>query len=421
MLRKLYDQKYMSIAIHATLGIAAVTLLVAFGFHFGEIRGAAADAFSVLRPIAFALVLSYFCNPLMNLGERYVFSWLDRFPRFPKIFRRVFSLLLAYLLILLVLAGIILLVVPEIVNNYESLIGNLTDFVLTAVDWVDNVLHLVNADSVADIVVRNSDRLLATVADLVTKVLTTLANTVLSVILAVVLSFFMLLYKEVWTTRLRRTAVSVLPRKFYAELCDTLVFANRTFGRYLVGSVFDSLLVGCEVFLLLLIFGVPYRGLVSVLVGVTNIIPYFGPFIGTIPAFVIILTQDPFKAFLFVGIVLVVQQIDGNFINPRIIGKTTNINSMWVIIAITVIGGWLGILGMLIAIPLFSVIYMLMRRFVNRRLRKKGLPTSREAYAHAFSVSHYRVHGGHGMPPPTERPEGTAAGETETKNEEDEA
>ncbi len=417
MLRKLYNQKYMSVAIHVALGIAAVTLLVAFGFHFTEIRAAVGDALAILRPVVFALVLSYFCNPLMNLGERYVFSWLDRFPRFPRIFRRIFSLLLSYLLILLVLAGIVLLVVPEIINNYESLIGNLTSFVLTAADWVDNVLHLVNAASVEEIIIKNSDRLLATVAGLLAGVLATLANTVLSVILAVVLSFFMLLYKEVWTTRLKRTAVALLPRKLYAEICDTLVFANRTFGRYLVGSVFDSLLVGCEVFLLLLIFGVPYRGLVSVLVGVTNIIPYFGPFIGTIPAFFIILTQDPVKAFLFVAIVLVVQQIDGNFINPRIIGKTTNINSMWVIIAITVIGGWFGILGMLLAIPLFSVLYMLVRRFVNRRLRKKGLPTDREAYAVSFSVSHYKAHG-EGAPPRTAT-DGESASDTTNEDKEE--
>ncbi len=417
MFRKIYNEKYMSIAIHTTLGIAAVTLLVAFGFHFFKIQEAVSDVYSVLKPIVFALVLSYFCNPLMVLGERYVFSWLDRFPRFPRIFRRIFSLLLAYLAILLLLAGIVLLVVPEIINNYESLIGNLTSFGLTAIEWVDNVLHLVNADSVSEIIVKNSDRLLAATADILTGVLSTLANTVFILILSTVLSFFMLLYKEVWTTRLKRTAVSVLPRKFYAELCDTLAFANRTFGRYLVGSVFDSMLVGCEVFLALLIFDVPYRGLVSVLVGITNIIPYFGPFIGTIPAFIIILTQDPFKAFLFVAIVLVVQQIDGNFINPRIIGKTTNINSMWVIIAITVIGGWFGILGMLIAIPLFSVAYMLVRRFVNRRLRRKGLPTDREAYANAFSVSHYKAHGEQGAPA-AERPRVTTAEATEERKEE---
>ena len=311
----------------------------------------------------------------------------------PRVTKRVLSLLLASLLILAVIAGILLLVLPELINNYESLIGNLTGFVLKAVTFADEALNLVNADSVSEMIQKNADRLLDAAATLLTGAVSAVTGAVATLTLASLLSFFMLIYKEIWTAGLKRTAAAILPPKAYAEAADILAFANRTFGRYLVGSVFDSLLVGCEVYLLLVIFGVPYAGLVSVVVGLTNIIPYFGPFIGSIPSFFIILTQDVFKAFLFLALILVVQQIDGNFINPRIIGKTTNINSMWVILAITAIGGWLGILGMLIAIPLFSVIYMLTRRAVHARLAKRGLPISREAYTSVFSVSHYRKHG----------------------------
>ncbi|MBQ2719444.1 MAG: AI-2E family transporter [Clostridia bacterium] len=393
MLKRFYNQKYMSIAAHATLGIAAVILVVALFVRFGEIRTALGDLLAVLRPITIGLVLAYFCNPLMKLGERYVFGWVDRLRHVPRITKRVLSLLLSYLLIVAVIAGVLLLVLPELINNYESLIGNLTSFVLKGVSWADEVLNLVNADSVAGLIQKNSDRLLGLAASLLAEAVATVTGAVATLTISLVLSFFMLIHKEVWTAGLKRTVAAILPRRSYAELCDILTFANRTFGRYLVGSVFDSLLVGCEVYLLLLIFGVPYSGLVSVMVGVTNIIPYFGPFIGAIPSFFIILTQDTFKAFLFLVLILVVQQIDGNFINPRIIGKTTNINSMWVILAITVIGGWLGILGMLIAIPLFSVIYMLVRRAVHARLARRGLPISREAYASVFSVSHYRKHG----------------------------
>lgn len=390
MLKRFYDKKYMSIAIHATIFIAACILTAAFVVNFFEIREAVRGFFRILRPIVVGLILSYFCNPLMALGERYVFGWLDRFPRFPKICKRIFSLLLSYLLILVVFAGILALVIPEIVENYESLIANLTDFILKAVEWVDGLLGRVNVAPVTDLIIENSDALLASAATFLTSSVAALSSFLVVLVLSVTLSFFMLLYKESWTAGLKRIAVAILPRKLYAEVNDTLRFANRTFGRYLIGSVFDSILVGCELFLLMLIFRVPYRGLVSVVCGVTNIIPYFGPFIGAIPSFIIILTQDTFKAFLFLGLVLVVQQIDGNFINPRIIGKTTNINSMWVILAITVIGGWLGIVGMLIAIPLFSVVYMLLRRYVHARLIKRGLPLDDESYAATFSVSSYR-------------------------------
>ncbi len=390
MLKQFYDKKYMSIALHVLATLMLLILLAAAVFRFGELKAATSGAVAALRPILVALVLSYFCNPLMKLGERYVFGWLDRFPRFPGRGKRVLSLILSYLVILLAIAGMLLLTVPEIANNYESLVSNLTSFVLTAIEWADGILHLANIDSIADMVVKNSDRILASTAVVLSSLVTSLLSLVVTVILSVALSFFMLLYKEAWTAGLKRIALSLMPRRLYAEVSDTLLFANRTFGRYLLGSVFDSILVGLETFLVLLICGVPYAALVSVIVGVTNLIPYFGPFIGAIPSFFIILTQDVFKAFLFLVLVLIIQQIDGNLINPRIVGKTTSISSMWVIIAITVIGGWLGILGMVIAIPLFSVIYMLVRRFVNARLEKRGMSTATEEYASAFSVSQYR-------------------------------
>lgn len=390
MWKKLYDKKYMTIAAYALAVIAALILLLAFVLRFDDIRSTVNGLLAPLRPIIWALVLSYFCNPMMKIGERYVFGWLDRYPRIPRKTKRVLSLILSYLLILSVIAGVLFLTVPEIVNNYVHLIENLTNFVLIAVEKIDSLLDIANIDNIESLILQNSHKILSSAASLAAGLVLKLSSITFTLILAWVLSFFMLLYKEAWTAGLRRTATAILPKKLYAEVTDTLSFANRTFGRYLLGSVFDSVLVGCETFLALWIFDVPYRSVVSVLVGITNIIPYFGPFIGSIPAFFIILTQDTFKAFLFVVLVLVIQQIDGNLINPRIIGKTTSINSMWVIIAITAIGGWLGIVGMLIAIPLFSVIYMLISRFVNTRLKKRGLPTDRAYYEASFSVSHYR-------------------------------
>ncbi len=390
MLKKLYNKKYMACALYTLGTLAIMILFAAFLFYFEAIRTVVNTVGGILTPIFVALILSYFCNPMMKIGEKHIFRFFDRIRWMPKKAKRIFSLLLSYLVILLFIAALLLLTVPELVQNYESLIQNLTNFVLIAVDWVDSILHLAQIDSISKLIVKNSERILALAAPLLTTFVASAAKLVVVTVLSVVLSFFMLLYKETWAAMLKRIALAFLPRRLYAEVNDTLIFANRTFGRYLLGSVFDSILVGCETFIALTIFGVPYAALVSVLVGVTNIIPYFGPFIGAIPSFFIILTQDAFKAFLFLVLVLVIQQIDGNIINPRIVGKTTSINSMWVILAITVIGGWLGILGMVIAIPLFSVIYMLVSRFVHNRLKKRGLSTRNEDYDGLFSVSQYR-------------------------------
>ncbi len=401
MLKSFYNKKYMSLALHALATLAVLILIAAFLFRFSEIRAATSLAATVIRPIFIALILAYFCNPVMKLGEKYVFRFLDKVTWLPKQTKRVCSLLLSYLVFILFITAILLLTIPELVQNYESLIKNLTDFVLIAVNWIDSVLHLANIDSIAELIIKNSNRILDAAVSFLPSALVGIGQAILSLILSVVLSFFMLLYKEAWTAGLKRTTLAVLPRRLYAEISDTLLFANRTFGRYLLGSVFDSILVGVECFIAMTIFGVPYSALVSVIVGMTNIIPYFGPFIGSIPAFFIILTQDVFKAFLFLALIIVIQQIDGNIINPRIVGKTTSINSMWVIIAITVVGGWLGIVGMVIAIPLFSVFYMLVRRLINSLLQKKGLTTETAAYASSFSVSQFRA--AEGAPPKNKR------------------
>ncbi len=386
MLKKLYNKRYFTISLYALFVIAVCSALAAILSDFPAIQAALSGVFAVLRPILYALVLSYFCNPLMRLAEKYVFRFLDK-RRCPKKLKRVLSLVLSYLVILLVIAGMLALAVPEIVNNYESLIRNLTDFILKAIEKADAILISMNIGSLSTIIRENSDKLLQAVAQAIAAGGVSLILALFTVSLTVILSFVMLLYKETWTANFKRFCVACLPSRLYYNLDDILRYSNRTFGRYLLGSVFDSLLVGIETFTLLMIFGVPYPALVSILVGCTNIIPYFGPFIGAIPSAIIIMTQDVGKAILFCFLILVVQQIDGNLINPRIVGKTVSMDSMWVIIAITVFGGWFGVVGLIIAIPLFAVLYMLLKRWTDKRLRKRRLPLDRDHYVSLYSVS----------------------------------
>ncbi len=400
MWKKFYNEKYMNAAFYACAVAAATVAVIALGIYFPVIRAVYEGFFRVFRPVVLAMILSYFCNPLMRLAEKYVFGFFDKIPRAPKLLKRVLSLILTYLVLFLIVAGMLLLTIPEIVGNYESLITNITDFILMIVEKADEMLGFLNIESVSDLISSNADELLDSVPGLIATFSLQLLSSAYIVVLTLILSFFMLLYKEVWTAGVKRFAVSFFPQKAYYEVHETLQFANRTFGRYLLGSVFDSLLVGLETFLALSIFGFPYRSLVSVLIGTTNIIPYFGPFIGAVPSFIIILTKDAVKAFWFLVIILVIQQIDGNLINPRIVGETVGISSMWVIIAITVIGGWLGVAGMFIAIPLFTVIYMLVRRLVHDRLKKKGLPTNGKFYESSFSVSRFRSQKENSPPPP---------------------
>ena len=156
--------------------------------------------------------------------------------------------------------------------------------------------------------------------------------------------------------------------------------SNYTFGKFLSGKILDSLIIGIMTFIILYVCKMPYALLVSVIVGITNIIPFFGPFIGAVPSFIIILFVDPVKALWFLLIVFVIQQIDGNIIGPKILGDSIGISAFWILFAILVAGKFLGIVGMVIGVPLFAVVYSIIKEIVEERLRKKGLKVQTEDY-----------------------------------------
>ena len=187
-----------------------------------------------------------------------------------------------------------------------------------------------------------------------------------------------------------------MPKKVFSYSYEIVQNADRAFGKFFVGQIIDSLIVGVVVFVILWLVKMPYYSVVSVLVCITNVIPYFGPFLGGIPSFIIIFISDPIKALWFIVIILIVQQIDGNIICPRIQSETVGLSSLWIIIAITVIGGLFGVVGMFIAVPLFSTIYTFAQRFVDNRLKKRNLPTDHASYDGVFSFS----------PPDSENSEG---------------
>ena len=161
---------------------------------------------------------------------------------------------------------------------------------------------------------------------------------------------------------------------------DALHRSSDTFGKFLSGKILDSLIIGILTFVILTIFKMPYTLLVSVIVGITNIIPFFGPFIGAIPSVIIILFVSPIKALWFLLIILVIQQIDGNIIGPKILGDSIGISAFWILFSILVAGKFLGLVGMVIGVPLFAVIYSIIKEVVESQLDKKGMKTKTEDY-----------------------------------------
>ena len=198
-------------------------------------------------------------------------------------------------------------------------------------------------------------------------------NAMLDLIIGLIVSIYLMAGKEKFIGQAKKIIYSVMDKEKANNLMVDLRFVHKTFGGFLVGKIIDSLIIGILCFIVLSFLKMPYSVLISVIVGVTNIIPFFGPLFGAIPSAFLILLVDPKKCIVFLIFIMILQQIDGNIIGPAILGNSIGVSSFWIIVAITVFGGFFKVIGMIIGVPLFAVIYAFVRRNVNKRLKKKNL------------------------------------------------
>ena len=210
---------------------------------------------------------------------------------------------------------------------------------------------------------------------------TSFASGLLSTVVGIIISVYMLLDKERFCAGCKKVWYAILPQQRADWLLDLTAEANRVFGGFISGKILDSLIIGILCFLGMTLFKMPNAMLISVIVGVTNVIPYFGPFIGAIPSFFIILIDAPIKALWFLVFILILQQFDGNILGPKILGDSTGLSAFWVIFAIMLFGGLYGFIGMFLGVPVFSVVYMLIWRFVDARLAARGMPLELVSYS----------------------------------------
>ncbi len=366
-------------AIYAT-GVLILTLTgVSIIVNIRALYGWFSEFFSTVSPVVYALVLAYVINPLLKFFERQLLARLrirhrDLSPRI----RRIAALIATYASLGLFLFLIGLLVIPQIVANYEIIIQRTSDFLVSTVDKVGDFLGLGTADinELEKSISEYAARFLSYVGAIASSLLIGL----LRFLLGLFISFFVLLYKEKLIAISKKFLASILSAKHFNNVMSVVHLTDRTFGRFFIGKIFDSLIIGVLSFVVFWIFRMPYYPLLSVIVCVTNVIPYFGPIIGAVPCVILVMTDSITKATLLALMILIIQQLDGNVIGPRILGNATGLSSLWVVVSITVIGSFFGFVGMLIAVPLFSVLYTLIKERTERVLKKRGLPTETSAY-----------------------------------------
>jgi predicted PurR-regulated permease PerM len=194
---------------------------------------------------------------------------------------------------------------------------------------------------------------------------------VINIIIGLIVSVYLIYDKDNFISGTKKVLKAILPDKIYDTTMTTLGYVDKIFGGFMIAKIIDSILVGILTFIILAIFKIPYALIIAVIVGITNIIPYFGPFIGAIPCAVLLLLIDPAKSLTFTILILLIQQFDGNILGPKLIGNRTGIKSFWVLFSILLFGGLFGFVGMIFGVPVFAVIYSVFANLLNKKLAKK--------------------------------------------------
>ncbi len=383
-------------------GFGAISLSILFFFfiyRFDGFGNAVSAVTSILMPFIYGAVIAYLLKPVCNTIE----AFLHRiFPE--KLHKTANMLAVAATLLfgLLVVYALVMMVVPQLITSVTSLYytaqANISRFVRwinTQEFFIDNktLMDYVNEaydtlDSSFDTWIKNTlvpsmqgvKSVLSGVGIGVINVVTWFKNIFIGLVVAV----YLLASRKKFAKQARMVLYSVVKPHWAQLIQEEVLYADKMFGGFINGKIMDSAIIGLLCYLACIIFRFPSALLVSVIIGVTNIIPFFGPFIGAVPATLLILIQNPIKAIWFVLFVLVLQQLDGNIIGPKILGNTTGLSSFWVLFSILLFGGLWGFVGMIVGVPLFAVIYDVVKKLVLHGLRRNGQLEQVESYHDAF-------------------------------------
>ena len=389
--------RYLRWGMTAVLSVCAILVFNDTVFHSGVVLHLLRTLLTALAPVIYGAAMAYLLAPVVDRFDRLL---LPRVRRAAAV--RGLSILLTWALMFLLLDLLLSILIPQLYQSIRNLVGNMQTYYRVSYSWVDQLLKDNPDISVAVTDAFNefymelrrwfTDSLLPQARDtisLLTGGLLSVLGFFKNFFVGVVVSVYLLALKERFAVNARRLLYSFVSERHYSMLMRGITRMDRIFSGFVRGKLLDSLIIGILCFLGASLLSLPYTPLVSVIVGVTNIIPFFGPFLGAIPSALLILLVSPLKCLYFIIFVLVLQQLDGNVIGPKILGGSTDLPSFWVIVAILLGGSFFGLAGMFLGVPVFACLYSLTRYYSEKRLEAKGV-TGDELFLSNDAVRIYR-------------------------------
>lgn len=388
-----WDKKYLYWGVTAFCVIAAAILFYMALNYLPLLRQGLASLLHILSPFIWGLVICYLLTPFMRLVEKKLFGPLSK-----KLYKnskrsdgsrfaRSMSVLLSELFLLAILTALVCLIIPQLYSSLQNMVANSPMYIETASRWatqlledfpeieqyVSQTLGQVNTslmDWIQNTVLPKLGSLISNVTSGVYYAIMGVYNLVIGIIVSV----YVLSNLEQFGASAKRILYSVFSVDIAKKILEGLEFTDRTFMGFINGKLLDSAIIGLICYIVCSILRMPYALLVSVIVGVTNIIPFFGPFIGAVPSSIIILLVNPVKCLIFIAFIILLQQLDGNIIGPKILGSSVGINGFWVMFSIILGAGLFGFWGMLLGVPVFVIIYAAITGSVTRKLKRSDLP-----------------------------------------------
>lgn len=399
-----WDKKYLYWGVTALLVIIASIGFYYLIFHNNSLKSNLYHLFSIAMPIVDGVVLAYLLCPIVNFLEKKILYPIllklkQKHPFFQKNEKKMkkycrgVSIILTLIFVAFIVVAFFQVVIPQIASSIQSIAQQFPSYVNNLTGWIEKVLEA-NPEiekTVGGLISAYSKDLeswmnktvlpqMNTILKTVSLSMISLAKALWNLVIGLIISIYLLASKERLISQTKKMTYAFLDTRYANTIIEDTRLIDRTFGGFISGKILDSIIIGILCFICVNFMKLPYPMLISVIIGVTNIIPFFGPFIGAVPCALLILMVNPLQCLYFIIFIWILQQFDGNFLGPKILGDSTGLSGFWVIFSITIFSGLMGVPGMILGVPIFAVFYALLKRRINRNLQRKGMPTETEEY-----------------------------------------
>ena len=381
-----WNRKYTTVAVYSFIVIACSIVFYLISSQVTVFSSKISDFIAILYPFIIGFAIAYLLNFILKFIENRIISEKMKGKSPAKV--RAISMIITYFVAGTLCYLFVHFVWPELLESIIGLFNDIPNYVNNATVMINKLIEEFNLTPASmEILESKWKEITDFIMNFMTDIIPVIGNTIMivlsslwNIVLGVIVSIYLLKDKEKFFAISKKITYAIFNREHSYKILELTHRANKIFGKFLGGKILDSFIIAIITFVVLTIFKMPYTLLVTVIVGVTNVIPFFGPFFGAIPSVILVRFVSPIKAFWLLIIILIIQQLDGNVIGPKILGDSIGVSAFWILFALLIAGKFLGLVGMLLGVPLFAFVYSIIKDVTEERLDKKGLPVNTDDY-----------------------------------------